>query len=475
MIYACCDEKRRRGRPRKSDAERHRLSRGAGSRRTRGKPAPADAARPLPEAGADEPDAGERADHRRREHHRDHAVWVAPATRPAAGGRARGGRLLRLRCRRRQRARRPHQRGGDFSPYILRLSTTPRRPLRIRSRSPRALDGFDPQLAEVTFSFKVECGPDFDCAPVTPACPPDLPTPPPINYLAKDYGSFRARHARPPAAAHAGLAGSEARPTSASCSPSSIAYVGDQLSYQQDAVATEAYLHTARSRISLRRHARLVDYRVRDGCNARAWIRLPSRRSSFSTARRRASTPTRPACLRASRSAPATRRPRSSPGSSCSSRCRTPTLYPEHNDSFYTWGDDELLPAARCDGGDAPRLDPNLAVGDVLIFQEVIGPQTGVAADADIRHRCAVRLTSVATTDGQGQPLVDPLFENGTGAPIRLRLADADAGHGDRMVGDDALPFPVCISSTFLEDDGRSDRSPTSASRMAMSCSPTRA
>ena len=53
-----------------------------------------------------------------------------------------------------------------------------------------------------------------------------------------------------------------------------IAYVGDRLSYQQDAVATEAYLETARSRVSLRRHALLVDYHVHDGCNARAWIQL---------------------------------------------------------------------------------------------------------------------------------------------------------------------------------------------------------
>ncbi len=33
-----------------------------------------------------------------------------------------------------------------------------------------------------------------------------------------------------------------------------LAYVGDQLSYWQDAVATEAYLETARRRTSLRRH-----------------------------------------------------------------------------------------------------------------------------------------------------------------------------------------------------------------------------
>ena len=48
-----------------------------------------------------------------------------------------------------------------------------------------------------------------------------------------------------------------------------LAYVGDHLSYRQDAVATEAYLGTARRRVSVRRHARLVDYRMHDGCNAR--------------------------------------------------------------------------------------------------------------------------------------------------------------------------------------------------------------
>ncbi len=51
-----------------------------------------------------------------------------------------------------------------------------------------------------------------------------------------------------------------------------VAYAGDQLSYYQDAVATEAYLGTARQRISLRRHARLLDYDMHDGCNARAWV-----------------------------------------------------------------------------------------------------------------------------------------------------------------------------------------------------------
>ena len=51
-----------------------------------------------------------------------------------------------------------------------------------------------------------------------------------------------------------------------------LAYAGDYLSYYQDAVATEAYLDTARQRISVRRHVRLVDYQMHEGCNARAWV-----------------------------------------------------------------------------------------------------------------------------------------------------------------------------------------------------------
>ena len=51
-----------------------------------------------------------------------------------------------------------------------------------------------------------------------------------------------------------------------------LAYTGDYLSYYQDAVATEAYLGTARQRITVRRHARLVDYALHEGCNSRAWV-----------------------------------------------------------------------------------------------------------------------------------------------------------------------------------------------------------
>src|SRR4029077_18541002 len=138
--------------------------------------------------------------------------------------------------------------------------------------------GFDPLLSSVEFSFKVECPNDFDCKPAR-ECPPEQHTEPDINYLAKDYESFRQlmldrmsaltpqwqeRHA-----ADLGIALVEL-----------LAYSGDQLSYHQDAIATEAYLGTARRRVSARRHARLVDYRMHDGCNARAWGHLETQADS---------------------------------------------------------------------------------------------------------------------------------------------------------------------------------------------------
>ena len=82
---------------------------------------------------------------------------------------------------------------GDFSPYTLRLVKNAVQAREDPFAMTETLTGFDPQLSEVQFSFKVECGPDFDCAPQPPNCPPEPPTPPPINYLAKDYGSVSAR------------------------------------------------------------------------------------------------------------------------------------------------------------------------------------------------------------------------------------------------------------------------------------------
>jgi hypothetical protein len=56
-----------------------------------------------------------------------------------------------------------------------------------------------------------------------------------------------------------------------------LAYAADYLSYFQDAVGTEAYLSTARLRTSVRRHARMLDYRTCENCAARVWLQIKAK------------------------------------------------------------------------------------------------------------------------------------------------------------------------------------------------------
>lgn len=151
-------------------------------------------------------------------------------------------------------------RPGDFSTYTLCLVDLP-------EDTP-----FDPRYRCIDFTFKANCPTELDCA-AAPACPPEARTEPEISYLAKDYASFRRlildrlsvvmpewseRHV----------------PDVGITLVEILAYTGDYLSYYQDAAGTEAYLDTARQRISVRRHARLVDYLMHEGCNARAWVHV---------------------------------------------------------------------------------------------------------------------------------------------------------------------------------------------------------
>ncbi len=72
---------------------------------------------------------------------------------------------------------------GDFSNYTLTL----RQKASLASGSPR----LDPFFAQSVFTFKVLCPSDLDCQAAIPACPPPPPDAPPIDYLAKDFLSFR--------------------------------------------------------------------------------------------------------------------------------------------------------------------------------------------------------------------------------------------------------------------------------------------
>ena len=298
---------------------------------------------------------------------------------------------------------------GDFSPYLLRLANAPA--------------AFDPQLSEIEFSFRIDCPSPFDCKPLD-VCPPEPGEAIDINYLAKDYASFRGVlldrlslsmpdwQERNPA--DLGIALVEL-----------LAYAGDYLSYQQDAISTEAYLGTARRRTSVRRHARLVDYRMHDGNNASAWLQVRVKNDiaalgAGKTLQFLTKLAAQPVVI-----------PPDSPvvgaATVFESVGSVPALHVKHNRiPFYTWSAKRwCLPKGAVSAtldGDYPALQP----GEVLILVEVRGPETGSPSDADPTHRHAVRLTKVIT--GQTDPLTTlPVTQ------IEWQAADA-------------LPFPLCLA-----------------------------
>ncbi|MEP7339641.1 MAG: putative baseplate assembly protein [Acidobacteriota bacterium] len=331
---------------------------------------------------------------------------------------------------------------GDFSTYTLRLVKNAKD---LTNAQPP--DGFDPQLSAIAFSFKVNCPSDFDCR-TDQVCPPEPQAPPPIDYLAKDYASFRqlmldrlstlAPDWRERNPADLGIVLVEL-----------LAYVGDYLSYQQDAVATEAYLGTARRRVSVRRHARMVDYAMHDGCNARAWVqvqvlaktelkRLAQSGSTTYTTKLLTRAPGQLASIAFDLfTEEQIQRQFRAQGVEIFEPLQDATLFPEHNQmNFYTWGARECCLPRGATRSTLAGLLPDLKVGDVLIFEEVLGPHTGEAEDADPSHRHAVRLTGVTLSkDPLGGRFLDPPNDD----PVDVTEIEWAVA--------DALPFPLCVSS----------------------------
>ncbi len=151
---------------------------------------------------------------------------------------------------------------GDFSLYTLRLVGG------LADEEPP--HGFDPALAAVSVNFKASCPSRFDCRAEDEAGDP-APAAPAIDYLAKDFASFRRlmldrMSVTTPSWTERNAADLNMMLVEA------LAQTADDLSYFQDAVATEAYLGTARMRSSVRRHARMLDYRLGEGVSARVWV-----------------------------------------------------------------------------------------------------------------------------------------------------------------------------------------------------------
>ncbi|MDF0677306.1 MAG: putative baseplate assembly protein [Nitrospira sp.] len=320
---------------------------------------------------------------------------------------------------------------GDSSTYTLHVVEADE----YNRPGTEPLKGFDARYATVDFTF-------YGAAPTSSVYPPSQAAPvsrdePEINYLAKDYASFR-QLILDRLAIVAPAWQERHVPDLGLTLVEVLAYIGDQLSYYQDAVATEAYLNTARQRISVRRHLRLIDYSLHDGCNARAWV-------CIETAGDMTLEPTDVYFVSDTNQTMTSRdtvMPGRDMGEVPSSQYevfepiedRPINLYAAHNRiSFYTWDNRGcVLPEGatsatlRDDEQGGERALSRLRAGDVLIFEEVLGPRTGVAADADPRHRRAVRLTKVTPgcDELHAQPVVHIEWDR-----------------------EDALPFPLVISA----------------------------
>ncbi len=144
---------------------------------------------------------------------------------------------------------------GDYSTYTLEMV----HPV------------IDPILSQIPFKFRPGCFTN-DCAPEWSPAPPPLPQPA-IDYLSKDYDSFRhtmivAMMQRVPG----WQVTSEADLDQVLIDLFSAA--ADELSDFQDRVMNEAYLVSCRKRVSLSRHARLMDYHIHQGNQASTWLAL---------------------------------------------------------------------------------------------------------------------------------------------------------------------------------------------------------
>ena len=139
-----------------------------------------------------------------------------------------------------------------------------------------AAERIDRYFNDVQFSFKVGCDDHLDCAEPSKKYPPAEVVDFPVDYLARDFVSFRnalldfAAQRYPnwqvPLEADVGVMLLE-----------TMAALGDELSYLQDRYNREAYLETATERRSLRHKARLLDYEIHDGRMASTILELTVR------------------------------------------------------------------------------------------------------------------------------------------------------------------------------------------------------
>ena len=331
---------------------------------------------------------------------------------------------------------------GDLSTYQLILS----------SSEGCQIDGL---LATGTFTFYVDEPAEFDPAPTVPGVtlpPTDLP----LDYTARDFEAVRRLMLDRMAVTLPQW--TERNPADIGVTLVEVlAHAVDALSYYQDAVATEAYLDTARTRTSVRRHARLLDYNVSDGRSARVWVQVqvgpsldgqPFQPPAGVVVQVHTRVESLPVVLDDGGLLPPLPE-----GTRVFEPLDRPELWVAHNQiSLYAWGEESyILPAGSTS---ATLLDPDralqLAVGDTLLLEIVASP-TGILPPEGASRAHVVRITAV--TRGE-----DPLFSWVDGAevpytgpapnPDPLRWLEVGWAEADR------LPFDLPLG-TGRSPDGQ--------------------
>jgi hypothetical protein len=297
---------------------------------------------------------------------------------------------------------------GDYTTYTLMVD-------------PPAGVCIDPVFSELRFRFRPGC---FENCPPEWERPRALRPGPAIDYLARDYESFR----------HQAIARMMDRvpdwqPTSEADLDMVLlelfAVAADELADFQDRVMNEAYLATARKRVSLARHARLVDYHVHEGSQGSTWLAVealgpgPVALAAPFTCRTHQDAADPDAVFFVAFPADPDERP-------------AYAFHPALNRApLYTWSDgipalaegsttaDLAMPSAT----DADEVEALIRTGVVthLLIEERLNPLTGLGGGRDPQKRQLLQL--LPGNDG-ARSLRDPVEGN---APfVRVRWRDED-------------------------------------------------
>lgn len=333
---------------------------------------------------------------------------------------------------------------GDYSTY--RLSTTAAGLAAPDDALPRAMD---PLFNRLPFKFRPGCF-NLNCAPAWSPSPPAEPAPA-IDYLARDYDTFRHVLMTEMAKRVPGW-----QPTSEADLDQVlidlIAAQADELADHHDRVIAERSILTARKRESFARHGRWMDYHLHQGNQASTWVAVEALQPSTDLPAQAADTggnldewavwngtdwrDPEAVVFALPHDGPRWRR----------------RVYQALNDlRLYTWGDtvsaleagattaditqagstseadaivlEDLLNGSSVLQGAAPGDDVETAV-DVLLLQEHLNPASGTVHGVDTARRQLLRLLPAGGAEPRAVRLQDP-YTGSWFVRIRWRAEDA--------------------------------------------------